>query len=131
MELGLQFYRSDTHTIMSGLVVRYKVLNDRGDGEISASREGVLISRIPHLTNIQEILDVQRLIARAYEQFNALYKDNPPLAFFTDPACVVEHRKYRVMSQEYTVLQSREYKHETGLTVDDFLANNPANEEAR
>lgn len=118
--LGLQFYRYDTHTIMSGLVIRYKVLSDVYDGEISASREGVLVLHIPHLTNIQEVLDVQRLIARAYQQFTALYKGNLSLAFFTDPACVVEYRKYRVMSHEYTVLSSREYEHEAGLTVNDI-----------
>lgn len=109
MELGIRFYRSDNHTIMSGLVVRYKVLSDRLDGEISASREGVLVSRLPHLTNIQEVLDVQRVIGRAYEQFTALYKSNPALAFFTDPPCVVELRKYQVMSQEHSVIQEREY----------------------
>lgn len=109
MTSGVSFYRCDTHTIMSGLVVRYRLIGDSFNGEISASREGVLIISIPHLTNVQEVLDVQRVIGRAYEQFTALYKSNPALAFFTDPPCVVELRKYQVMSQEYSVLQEREY----------------------
>jgi len=109
MELGMRFYRSDNHAIMSGLVVRYKVLSDRLDGEISASREGVLISHLPHLTNIQEVLDVQRVIGKAYEQYAYLYKDGSPRSFASDPPCVVEWRKYRVMSQEYELLESREY----------------------
>lgn len=109
MELGMSFYRSDNHTIMSGLVVRYKVLSDRIDGEVSASREGVLISRLPHLTNIQEVLDVQRVIGKAYEQYAYLYEGGSPRSFASDPPCVVEWRKYRVMSQDYELLESREY----------------------
>lgn len=110
MELGVKFYRCDNFTIMSGLVVRYKVnTDDNYGGEISASREGVLIARMDHLTNIQEVLDVQRVLARAYLQFTELYKGNMPYGFDSDPLCVVEMRKYRVMSREYEVIDSREY----------------------
>ena len=46
MEPGVKFYRCDNFTIMSGLVVRYKVYTDNDyTGEISASREGVWASR--------------------------------------------------------------------------------------
>jgi hypothetical protein len=120
-ELGMKFYRSDTHTIMSGLVVRYKLLSEHYDWQISASREGVLIQGgMPHLTNIQDVLDVQRVIARAYDQYTGLYKDNPARTFFTDPSCVIEYRKYRVMSQEYEVLQSRDYEPTAQVSVNDF-----------
>ncbi len=109
MELGMSFYRSDNHTIMSGLVVRYKVLCDSCYGEISASRDGVLVCNLPHLTNIQEVLDVQRVIGKAYEQYGYLYEGGNPRSFASDPPCVVEWRKYRVMSQDYELLESREY----------------------
>lgn len=121
MELGMKFYRTDNHTIMSGLVVRYKLYSENYEWQISASREGVLIhGSMPHLTNIQEVLDVQRIIARAYDQYTGLYKDNPARAFFTDPPCVIEYRKYRIMSQEYEVLQSRDYEPTAQVTVNDF-----------
>lgn len=110
MELGMRFFRYDTHTIMSGLVIRYAVFPSDDARQISASREGVLVSNLPHLTNIQEVLDVQRVIARAYEQYSLLYSNRGCYAFSSDPPCVVELRKYRVMSKEYEVLETRDYR---------------------
>lgn len=118
----MRFYRHDTPTIMDGLVVRYRQeFKNHYDGEVSASRNGVLIrGNFPYITTIDSVLDFQKLLTRAREQFAVLSQDRygrriEPLPFSGEPDCVFEQRKYRIMSDEYEVIAKRE----TEVTVDE------------
>lgn len=95
----MDFYRVEHHTIMSGRVVRYRLLGDGEDFEISASRDGVLIQgSCPHLTEA-DIEDVYTILKRATEVAHCMGQlrrsvgsEEYPVPFFfhADPACVVE-----------------------------------------
>lgn len=108
----MEFYRYDSNTIMSGLVVRYKVLRPTWDNfEISASRDGVLIQGYSgYMTSTAEMDAVSEVLRRA--QLHAAFlsraaRHEPPLSFDREPTCVVEHRKYYAFSQEYKVIAAR------------------------
>jgi hypothetical protein len=65
----IAFVRIDTHTIMDGLVVRYQ----RGDEEISASRNGVSINLSTWgLKRPEQFLIIKKYIDRAYRQYDKL-----------------------------------------------------------
>lgn len=107
----MQFYRKDTPTIMSGLVVRYRVFSDHYNGEISASRDGVLIQgAFPSVMAKESIDEICAVLQRAHEQFDkALRKKyQTALPFDGDPECVREYREYRFgILSEYTVIAYR------------------------
>lgn len=91
----MKFYRIEHHTIMDGLVVRYKEISDAPNGgQISASRNGVSIfGSFPTLQSVEE---VKAVLDRALEQHHALMnqrRDPKSLPFNGDPACVVQLRK--------------------------------------
>jgi hypothetical protein len=98
---------------MSGMVVRYYILSNARwpDGEISASRDGVLISGNWHTT--KSVNEIKAVLDRAQEQYENLKQEYPfgsrrdPLPFSGDPPCVVEQRNYRVFSSEYAVIATR------------------------
>lgn len=65
------FYRKDTPTIMSGLVIRYK-LREPYTGEISASREGVLVSGSWPVMGTAMIVGFMDMLMRADIQFQSM-----------------------------------------------------------
>lgn len=103
----MEFYRFDTHTIMSGLVVRYQAKGY--DLQISASRDGVLIQGVcPYMTTHSDIIHTQEVLEVAYRQFVTLRKDSASLPYEYDPSCVYEYRRYAVFSHdEYELIESR------------------------
>lgn len=103
----MKFYRYDTHTIMSGLVIRYQAKDY--DLQISASRDGVLIQgNCPYMTTLPDIVDTQQILEVAYRQFVALYRGSELQAYKHDPACVYEYRRYHVMSHdEYEIIEAQ------------------------
>lgn len=69
---ALTFDRQDTPTVMDGLVVRYELVSDVYDGEISASRNGVgILGRWPIMTT-EQVVAFEETIARARVQHNHL-----------------------------------------------------------
>lgn len=106
----LQFYRADFHTIMSGLVVRYYVLNGRGhdSGEICAGRDGVIVQgNFPKLQDREEISAFAQVLWQAQRQYQTLSEGNGALPFASDPDYIVEYRKYPFASENYEVLATR------------------------
>lgn len=62
-----------TPTIMSGLVYRWKLDDDRWDAEISASRDGVLISgHWPLIVNDPDRVDVEKVLTAACDVFRRM-----------------------------------------------------------
>lgn len=59
------FTRRDTPTIMSGLVVRYKLTSDLYDGEINASRDGVGIAGHWPIMDTESCVLFEKTVARA------------------------------------------------------------------
>ena len=108
----MKFYRYDTPTIMSGLVVRYQM--EHSGGQVNASRQGVGVQGSWPIMDDEEIEIVYALMKRASEQANALntrelFSKPTALPFAGDPECVTEYRRYRVFStDEYEVIETRE-----------------------
>ena len=105
----MKFYRYDTHTIMNGMVVRYRLINDLYDFEINASRDGVMIGgNSPTITDGDSLRDVNDVIGRAYRQYDNLKDGKGLYAFGSDPDCVIVHRARTIATGGYTILESRE-----------------------
>lgn len=114
----LNFYRAEFHTIMSGLVVRYYVINGRGhdSGEICAGRNGVVVQgNFPSLLDRDEISAFAQVLWQAQRQYQTLSEGNNPIAYDSDPDCVVEYRKYTFASEDYEVLATRPPQAEGGF----------------
>lgn len=71
----MKFTRKDTPTIMSGKVVRYKA---GLFGEISASRDGILITKLPILRNGATIAAVINQIKACHYHVISLSDKKPP-----------------------------------------------------
>ncbi len=70
----LQLKREDCRAVLSGLVVRYKLVAENLDGEISASCEGVTIQGYwPTMTAIEDIRRVARMLEAAHLHYLHLY----------------------------------------------------------
>jgi hypothetical protein len=111
----MRFYRVDFPTVMSGHVVRYRVMNTwANEGEISASRDGVCFGGVlPTLTedNIRDfkaVLDQALLQHRRLNTYVAISERASALPFELDPSCVVEYRKAHFGSNEYDLIAARD-----------------------
>lgn len=71
----LTFERTDCPTVMSGLVVRYKLRTEGNlDGEITASREGVTVQGTwPEMAAIEDIRRFERMLRLAHLHYLNLY----------------------------------------------------------
>lgn len=119
----MKFYRADFHTVMSGLVVRYRVMGDDSamGFEISASRDGALIHGGALRASSYAAADaIHAVIQRAVQHSSVLMQQHRQcaLGFDGEPDCVVEQRKYRVFSDEYEVIASRTAEGVTGAVHD-------------
>lgn len=106
------FTRIAHQTIMSGTVVRYRWAGERDRFEISASRDGVIVSgHSPHLKGI-EVSDVVVVLERAGEWHKALIpnrinsRDVDAVPLSKEPECVVA--TYRaVFAGDDVLIESR------------------------
>lgn len=113
--MTLQFYRADFNTIMSGLVVRYRVLGERESGEICAARNGVLVhGNLPTLQTSEDISAFAQVLWQCQRQYETLADGYGALSFDIDPDCVIEHRKYYFASEAYDVIATRQTQAEGG-----------------
>lgn len=143
----MDFYRIEHHTIMNGLVIRYRVLDDYNPPEVTASREGVGITGSPCMTSGNDLSDFTTVLKRAYQQHLALKNAqenqrttaDASLPFKDDPACVIQLRKAhfaqadeiledRPRPRPHYVMVSQETKDRLiaagSLTENDFLLTN-------
>jgi hypothetical protein len=109
----VKFYRVSHPTIMSGLVVRYREMSDRGL-EISASRDGVGISGASY--DMHNVDDIKAVLDRALEWHKRLQDDYPhrdlrcadvdntPLE--QEPNCVIEAHE-SIFAGEDKILEAR------------------------
>lgn len=61
----MKFVRKDYPTIMSGLVIRYKLDSDQWDAEINASRDGVSLRGIWPVVPPEQAVVIEETLARA------------------------------------------------------------------
>lgn len=103
----MDFYRVEHHTIMSGLVVRYRIIGQAaGSFEVSASRSGVLIQGTSPDLNQHSAADVRTVIERASWVAEFIRRgelDIPAFSFQHDPQCVVSLRKAHFAAEDEEV----------------------------
>lgn len=79
----MKFTRQDTPTVMDGLVVRYKNGEFQGDLEISASRNGVMISGYSRaIKSKKDLMEFSMCMTKAYRQYERISSRN--IAFTED-----------------------------------------------
>lgn len=76
----MKFVRKDVPTIMDGLVVRYKLASEfSGDGEISASRNGVCISGYFPVMSEELVLELMAVLHKALIQHRHIERTDQAL----------------------------------------------------
>ena len=69
------FIRKDFPTIMSGLVVRYRLTSEMYDGEINASRDGVGVTGCFPIMDVETCVLFEETMARARIHAQHLHQD--------------------------------------------------------
>jgi hypothetical protein len=100
--IGLRYYRVDHRTVTGGLVVRYRHTG-RLDFEVSASRDGVLVSGHSPAMNGSAVIALGSVLEAAGRQSRAMNAGGDPHPFSGDPHCVRELRRARLMETDEVV----------------------------